>query len=110
MHVADEGVSFAIVGGGGPVECDGRIGGYVEAIIARAFEGLSLFVVDRHQVVLTCSEMLGAEEDEGIGEAARVDGIAVRIGIVCLYALDEFRRAWEGPVGAFIEGGTKAAS
>jgi hypothetical protein len=48
--------------------------------------------------------VLGAEEGEEIADASLVDGVAVRILIVCLNGFGEFRFGWELPVGAFVEG------
>ena len=61
--------------------------------MAEPFEGLALFVFDRHEVVLTGSEVLGAEEGEEVADTSFVDGVAVRMLIVALNGFGEFRLA-----------------
>src|SRR5499426_790933 len=77
--IADERMSRAIVGGRGPVLRDRRVRRYRESIGPSAGEGPALSILDRHHVELACTQMLGAEEDVGIEQAAAVGRVLVGV-------------------------------
>src|SRR5215469_6244982 len=104
-HVADEGVSGAVVSRRRPVLFYRRIRGNFQAIRATAFERPALTVFCGHQVELAFPQMLGAKKGIRKRQPTRIHGIALWLCVERLDAGDEFLRRRDSPMRPFIERG-----
>ena len=102
LHVADEGMGFAVIDGGRPVLCDGRIRRNVDAIDAAAIKVVAILVCEGQEVELACAEVFGTEEAEGACDATAIDWILVRIGEELRHPLDDIGRCGHCPAAALV--------
>src|SRR5271166_673095 len=97
LHVADEGVGGSVVYRRRPVLRDWGLRRHGEVIAAGLIQRLAVLSLESHQVELSGLQMLDADEGDGRGDAASINGIAVGFreagGRAVDHLLDHFRRS-----------------
>ena len=90
LHAADEGVGGSVVCRRRPVLSDWGLRRHGEVIAAGLIQRLAILILEGHQVELSGLQMLDADEGDGGGDAASINGIAVGFREAGGHAFDHF--------------------